>query len=158
MGMVFASCESNTNDELLTDALTTEEALNVVLADDIVADVDDVVEDDVVLGEMSSKAILNSMDTVKSVVARGNHPDCMERTVMETSNGKIVTLDFGDGCTGKRGREYAGKIVITYTKLDDSFTKEVSFESFSVNGNSDEGGKTISKVKENSNGNPERSH
>ncbi|WP_299162587.1 hypothetical protein [uncultured Tenacibaculum sp.] len=141
--LLFASCESN--EDLNLDSVTTEEALNVVLADDISAEIDEVVEDDGIESGFESK----------SATTPSNHPSCVERTSVDTANGKIVTLDFGDGCVGKRGREFAGKIIIEYVKTDTSFSKTLTFENFSVEGNSVEGGKSIVKVKENSNGNPE---
>ncbi|SEE16075.1 hypothetical protein SAMN04487765_1602 [Tenacibaculum sp. MAR_2010_89] len=145
--LVFTSCESNSNEELLNNDLTTEEALKVVLADDISSDVDDVIEDDSVESELASRGTTTS-----------NHPSCLERTVENTTNGKIVTLDFGAGCEGKKGRVFAGKIIIEYVRENDSFSKTVSFENFSVNGNAIEGGMSATKVKENTNGNPERTH
>ncbi|WP_435261441.1 hypothetical protein [Tenacibaculum sp. nBUS_03] len=146
--LLFASCESNSNEELLNDDLTTEEALKVVLADDITSDVDDVIEDDSAEIELASRGTSTT----------SNHPSCIVRTVEATTNGKIVNLDFGAGCEGKRGRIFAGKIIIEYVLENQSFSKTVSFENFSVNGNAIEGGMSASKVKENANGNPERSH
>ncbi|WP_299118537.1 hypothetical protein [uncultured Tenacibaculum sp.] len=143
--LLFASCESNDGIDLEANAVTTEEALNVVLADDISTEIDEVIEDDGIDSGFESK----------STTPSSNHPDCVVRTSEETATGKIVTLDFGDGCEGKRGREFAGKIIIEYVKTDSSFSKTVTFENFSVEGNSVEGGKSIVKVKENSNGNPE---
>ncbi|KAB1160782.1 hypothetical protein F7018_02600 [Tenacibaculum aiptasiae] len=143
--LLFASCESNDGIDLDANAVTTEEALNVVLADDISTEIDEVIEDDGIESGFESK----------SAAPSSNHPSCVVRTSEETATGKIVTLDFGDGCEGKRGREFAGKIIIEYVKTDSSFSKSVTFENFSVEGNSVEGGKSIVKVKENSNGNPE---
>lgn len=143
--LLFASCESNDGIDLEANAVTTEEALNVVLADDISTEIDEVIEDDGIESGFESK----------SATPSSNHPSCVVRTSEKTATGKIVTLDFGDGCEGKRGREFAGKIIIEYVKTDSSFSKTVTFENFSVEGNSVEGGKSIVKVKENSNGNPE---
>lgn len=142
--LLFASCESS--DEVNNfDETLTEEALNVVLADDISTEIEEVVEDDSAESGYESR---NSNTT-------SNHPNCIERSVEETTNGKIVTLDFGDGCEGRRGREFAGKIIIEYVKTSTSFSKTIAFENFSVEGNAVEGGKSIVKVKENANGNPE---
>ncbi|CAM1360364.1 conserved exported hypothetical protein [Tenacibaculum litopenaei] len=146
--LAFASCNTNDTDDLVSDVLTTEEALNVVLADDIASDVDDVIEDDAPLSEGSARG----------TSSQGNHPQCLTRTVEDTATGKIVTLDFGTGCEGRKGRVYAGKIIITYVKDTGSFSKTVRFDNFSVNGNAVEGGKSVSKVRENANGNPERTH
>ncbi|WP_028890052.1 hypothetical protein [Tenacibaculum ovolyticum] len=141
--LVFASCESN--DTVSLDEVSIEEVLNVVLADDISAEIDAVVEDDSTENNLESKGT-----TVVS-----NHPSCVQRTSEDTANGKIVTLDFGDGCIGRRGKEFAGKIIIEYVKTDDNFSKTLSFENFMVEGNTIEGGKSIVKIKENLNGNPQ---
>ncbi|CAM1358852.1 hypothetical protein [Tenacibaculum xiamenense] len=146
--LALASCESNDSELTLNDTLTTEEVQNVVLADDYSSDVEDVIEDDAVVTEVAGRG-----HTPPS-----NHPDCLIRTVEETTNGKIVTLDFGDGCEGRRGRIFAGKIIIEYTRVDGTFSKVVSFEGFSVNDNGIEGSVSVSKMQENSNGNPERSY
>ncbi len=142
--LLFASCESSEEINSFDETLT-EEALNIVLADDISTEIDEVVEDD---------SIESGFDS-RSSNTTSNHTSCVERTVEETTNGKIVTLDFGDGCEGRRGREFAGKIIIEYVKTDTSLSKTLTFENFSVEGNTVEGGKSIVKVKENANGNPE---
>lgn len=142
--LLFASCESSEEINSFDEALT-EEALNIVLADDISTEIDEVVEDDSIESGFESR----SSNTTN------NHTSCVERTVEETTNGKIVTLDFGEGCEGRRGREFAGKIIIEYVKTDTSLSKTLTFENFSVEGNTVEGGKSIVKVKENANGNPE---
>ncbi|MBA6157142.1 hypothetical protein H3Z83_11520 [Tenacibaculum sp. S7007] len=142
--LLFASCESSEEISSFDETLT-EEALNVVLADDISTEIDEVVEDDSIESGYESKGTTTT----------SYHTSCIERTVEETTNGKIVTLDFGDGCEGRRGREFAGKIIIEYEKNDTSLSKTLTFENFSVEGNTVEGGKSIVKVKENANGNPE---
>lgn len=141
--LMFASCESN--ESLNSGAITTEEALNVILVDDISAEIDAVIEDDSVENNLESKSLISS----------GSHPGCVERTSVDTENGKIVTLDFGEGCVGRRGKEFAGKIIIEYVKTATNFSKTLTFENFSVEGNIVEGGKSIVKVIENSNGYPE---
>ncbi len=156
--VAFASCESNEDIQMNSDTLTAEEALQLVLVDDISAEVDDVIEDDAILGE--SYAITSDATTSLSMPnqTKGNHPDCLQRTVEDTSNGKTVILDFGEGCSGKKGSIFSGKIIIAYVKADGSFSKTITFENFFINGNAVEGGKSISKVRENNNGNPERTY
>ena len=143
--LLFASCQSNDGVELV-EPLTTEEALNVVLADDLSAEIDDVVEDDALDYNLSAKGT----DSNTSSAAK-----CAVRTVVDTTDGKIVTLDFGTGCIGRKGKEFAGKIIIEYVRTATGFSKTVTFENFSVEGNAIEGEKSIAKVKENANGNPE---
>ena len=146
--LALASCESNETNGLLNEELTAEEVLNVVLEDNISSDVEEVIEDDVALGEVAGKGTETA----------NKHPECVTRTVEETADGKIVTIDFGTDCTGKKGRVFKGKIIIEYVKVNGEFSKTVTFENFSINGNSIVGTISVSKVKENENGNPERSY
>jgi len=144
--LFFVSCESNDDTLEVAESLTTEEALNVVLADDISAEVDDVIEDDAIDYGLAGK----SEDSNTSTAAK-----CAVRTVEDTASGKIVTIDFGTGCEGRKGKVLAGKIIIEYVETADGFSKTVSFDGFSVEGNTVEGGKSIVKLTANTNGNPE---
>lgn len=144
--LLFVSCDSNDDNIDITENLTTEEALNVVLADDISAEVDDVIEDDAIDYGLSSKSPNGNTSSAAS---------CAVRTVEDTTSGKIVTIDFGTGCEGRKGKELAGKIIIEYVKTATGFTKTVSFDNFTVEGNLVEGGKSINKLTANANGNPE---
>ena len=146
--LTLTSCDSNETNELLNSDLTTEEVLNVVLEDDISSDLENIIEDDAAIGETAAKG----------ETSLSNHPECVLRTVEETTEGKIVTIDFGDGCTGKRGHVFAGKIIIEYVKVEGEFSKTVTFENFSVDGNSVAGTISVSKVRENAGGNPERTY
>ncbi|MDC1162548.1 hypothetical protein OAT18_03820, partial [Tenacibaculum sp.] len=140
--LLFASCESNEGIGLeTTQELEAEEVQNMVLVSDVSDDIDDILEDDAELNNFAKK----EEDT----------NDCKIRSVEETANGKIVTLDFGQECLGKRGRKLSGKIIIEYFKDDNEKSKKVTFEGFSVNGRTIEGSKSFSKMKENLNGNPE---
>lgn len=146
--LVLTSCESNETNGIITDELTAEETVNDVLVDDISSDVEDILDDDAVITEVAGRG-MNPPN---------HHPDCVIRTIEETANGAIVTLDFGDGCEGKRGNVFAGKIVITYVRADGEFSKSVAFEGFSINDNIINGSISVSKVKENTSGNPERTY
>ena len=149
--LIGISCQ-NSEADVLPETLTEipeDEVLNVVLVDDISDDIDNILDDD---DADFSKA------SAKGVTPPNNHPGCVVRSIEETTTGKIVTLDFGDGCETKRGRILTGKIIIEYVRSVDGYSKTVSFESFTVEGNSVEGSKSISKVKENASGNPEKTH
>ncbi|CAL2078612.1 hypothetical protein [Tenacibaculum sp. 190524A02b] len=149
--LIAASCQ-NSDADVLPETLTEipeDEVLNVVLADDISDDIDNILDDD---DADFSKA------SAKGVTPPNSHPGCVVRSIEETTTGKIVTLDFGDGCESKRGRVLTGKIIIEYVRTGDGFSKTVTFENFTAAGNSVEGTKSISKVKENASGNPEKTH
>ncbi len=144
IGLLFmASCESDKNEEIVNDSMSTEEVLNVIEADDISSSIDNLLEEDYDLftaGKTSSN--------------RANRPPgCVERTVEEIPNGKRVILDYGEGCG--RFVVLAGVIIKEYTREEGSYSRKVTFENFSINGNVFEGEKSFSKVRENANGNPQ---
>lgn len=152
MGMlIFASCSNNDGlDDVETD-LSTDDVEAVVLADDITSDIDNILEDD----DNDFNLLGKGVEQSKSSIA-----DCVVRTVEENPNENTITitLDFGDGCVGKRGREFKGKIIIVYERTDTGYSKSVTFEGFSIDGNVLEGSKSVVKVKENENGNKEATH
>ncbi len=149
--VVLASCSESEGVDTTETDLTTDDVEAVVLADDITADIDNVLEDD----DSDFNLLGKGVDQSKSSVA-----DCVVRTVEENPNENTVTitLDFGEGCVGKRGREFSGKIIIVYEKTDTGYSKSVTFEEFSIDGNQLGGAKSIVKVKENGNGNKEANH
>ncbi len=143
----FISCsDDNVN---ATSNLLPEEVQSVILVDDLTSDINNVIDDDAFLiagkEEVSNKSVVD---------------DCVVRTVeIDDANGtKTVTLDFGDGCTGKRGRELKGKIVIEYTEAANEFSKEITFIDFSVDGHQISGTKSVNKIQENASGNKEATH
>ncbi|AUC16215.1 hypothetical protein BTO06_14050 [Tenacibaculum sp. SZ-18] len=149
--VVLASCSDGEGIDTTETDLTTDDVEAVVLADDITADIDNILEDD----DNDFNLLGKGVDQSKSSVS-----DCVVRTVEENPNENTVTitLDFGEGCVGKRGREFAGKIIIVYEKTDSGYSKSVTFEELSIDGNQLEGSKSIVKVKENGNGNKEATH
>ncbi|OSY88673.1 hypothetical protein WH52_03070 [Tenacibaculum holothuriorum] len=145
--LVLASC-SNNEDGINLDTLSeisNEEAERIVLADDMSEEVGEVLEDDALDYDLAGKGT-----TVSSSVA-----PCVDRSKETTANGVIVTLDFGDGCTTRRGRTMTGKVIIEYTRTAEGYSKSVSFEDFSIDENKIEGSMSAERVKENANGNPE---
>lgn len=63
---------------------------------------------------------------------------------------KTITIDFGDGCTGPRGRVRKGKIIITYTGrlLEPGAVHTVTFEDFYINDIRIEGTRTKENLSE----------
>lgn len=149
--LVFASCSENADTKLVDNTLSSDDVAKLVLVDDINADIDNILEDDDNDFNLSAKGGDQSTSSVA---------ECVVRTVAEDPNNqtKTITLDFGDGCTGKRGREFSGKIIIVYQRTDNGYSKSVTFENFVVDGNKIEGSKAVSKVKENASGNKEATH
>ena len=136
------------NDEVNTVSEVSEiEIQNMILADDISASIDNILDDD------DFSLLGKGVDTNKSSVA-----SCVIRTFVEDGDTVTITLDFGDSCTGYYGLEFSGNIVIEYTRTDAGYKKEVAFEGFTVDGNSINGTKSVVKVRENINGNREATH
>lgn len=67
---------------------------------------------------------------------------------------RVVTIDFGTGCTGADGRIRQGKIIVTYTghHLDSGASKNVSFDSYFVNDNQILGTRTVTNNGHNASG------
>jgi hypothetical protein len=63
---------------------------------------------------------------------------------------KTITIDFGDGCIGPRGRERKGRIIITYTGrlLEPGAVHTVTFEDFYINDIRIEGTRTKQNLSE----------
>lgn len=83
--------------------------------------------------------------------------DCV--TVTDTGSDaypRTVTLDYGDGCEGPGGHVRAGVIAITWSAAPDEIgsTRTVNFVSFSFNGRSISGTRTVTYNGTNSVGNP----
>lgn len=153
--LFLASCSNN--DESLTEetSATTEDVVALarqeVLSEDVSAEVSNIVDSDELDFGIAARPGKHGKKKGKSCVA-----DCATRTVEETTNGRIVTLDFGtEGCQGKRGKTFAGKIIVTYVENESGYTKTVTFSDFTVDGNKVEGTKKIEKVNANANGNPQ---
>lgn len=138
---LFISCSENETN-LLQKTLPDSEIQMAIMTDGLSADVNSIVEQDEIDGRYASKGESNSST-------------CATRTVTTTDTGKLVVLDFGDGCTGDNGKEYAGKINIAYTRAITGYSKKVMFDGFTINGNLFAGTKSIVWLKENANKNPE---
>ena len=70
--------------------------------------------------------------------------DCPVMTLNLTANPKVITIDFGTGCTGKDGKVRSGKILVTSSTLENfSIERVKTFDNFYVDGKKVEG--TITK-------------
>ncbi|MEM7298140.1 MAG: hypothetical protein AAF391_07725 [Bacteroidota bacterium] len=71
---------------------------------------------------------------------------CAAITHDEENN--TLTIDYGDGCEGPRGRVRAGKIIITYDsrKLEPGSFRQATFEDFSVDGVLIEGTRRVENI------------
>ena len=128
IGFALASCQKDAAD---SEYELAEEAIYSKM-------MDEEVEEDVDMLTMNKKE--------SSKEERDRHfKGCAVITHDTASFPKVITIDFGDGCEGRRGKEKAGKIIITHT---DSLHKPgakrtVEFDNFSIDGNPVVGSKTI---------------
>lgn len=93
------------------------------------------------------EAIYLKFNLLKSAVTEGDYylTKCPVLTLDSTSTMKILTIDFGTGCTGKDGKLRSGKIIVTSTSFISNTRERVkTFNNFYVEGKKVEG--TISKT------------
>jgi hypothetical protein len=85
----------------------------------------------------------------------GYRASCATVTADTASSPRVLTLDFGSGCTGNDGRTRSGKIIITFTgRYRDAGTViSHTFDNFYINGNKVEGTKTVTNMGLNAEGN-----
>lgn len=81
---------------------------------------------------------------------------CATVTVSSSSFPKLITIDFGSGCTDFQGRVRTGKI---FVNLSDTFSNEgairtVTFENFTINGIGIAGSRVTTNTGNNSSGQP----
>lgn len=140
----FSSCKKETT--TLTDT-DTAPASNHALADNIFTEAQNIADDAAANGSVSFKT--DGADDLLSgcaIVSRDT-----------TSSPRVMTIDFGTGCTGNDGRTRAGKIIVSYTgKYKDAGTTiTYHFQGYSVNGNlvSDNSTKTVINMGRNASNN-----
>ena len=143
--LLFTSCNNDEDTDTTTLTLPAEEVQNLLLAENISSEIAVILEDD-----DFNFSLLKEPTSSKTSTA-----NCAVRTITqdEVNQTKTITLDFGEGCIGERGKKLAGKLITTYQRTANGFTKAVTFDSFFVNDNAIEGTKSLMLVKENSKGN-----
>ncbi len=138
----LVSCNGNlnigTNAALSTTA--TDEAQVASINDEVLSSVDQYAQE----FENSNYQKVSGAQKVKSATAA----DTVIVSVDNSEAGvfpKVITLDFGDGFTGRRGNVLKGKIIVTISgrmALAGS-VRTITFEDFYVNDNKVEGIKTV---------------
>ncbi len=116
--------------------MTIEEAIPVVNQETTVEEI--LLEFDA----LSDEAVSLKLDAGKSDVAEGDFylTSCSVITIDNTMDPKIITIDFGTGCTGKDGKVRSGQIIITSTSFENASAERViSFRDFFVDGRKIEG-------------------
>jgi hypothetical protein len=115
---------------------TIEDAVPVVEQETIVEEL--VVE----LDAMADEAISLKLNEGKSTSGECDFylSSCSVITIDNTTDPKVITIDFGTGCTGKDGKVRSGKIIITSTSFTDATSERIkTFEDFYVDGRKVEG-------------------
>lgn len=84
-------------------------------------------------------------------------PECVTITKVLTTNTKIITIDFGDGCVTKNENIVSGKINMEYIYniTDLTVTIDYTFDNFYFNSKKVEGEINKIRIRFNENGNPE---
>jgi hypothetical protein len=83
------------------------------------------------------------------VLAPSNSSICTTAVVNHNQSGKIITVDFGNGCTSPNGTLRKGKITFSYTTenfLLPGFSVVTTFQGYEVNGLKVEGTRTITNT------------
>lgn len=144
---LFSSCskESGSIDQVSLE-LADDDAISNAVYEDIFNSVDNA---DIILNSFLQKG------DVKSVVV----DTCPLITITHLTDGiwpKVITLDYGAGCTGFFENTRAGKIIITVTdpRLKTGSKRTVTFENYYHNGIKIEGIKETTNEGPNSNQNP----
>lgn len=144
----FMSCKKDT---------TFIEQPNIDLADD--AAVSDAVYEDVFNTADNAGIILDMMtksDDSKSVVV--NTDSCPAIIITHPETGiwpKVITVDYGTGCSGFGGDTRSGKIIIEVTgpRMEVGSTRTITFDNYFFNGIKVEGTKVVENTGYNTNQN-----
>lgn len=138
----FSSCEKE-NRAVSEDESTL--SIQETQAEEVTADIDVLVDEAIDLNASQLKSA--------SLASAFYLTDCPIITINKNATPQVITIDFGNSCTGKDGKVRSGKIIITSA----SFTtfpsvRDKSFDNYSVDSKKIEGTitKTISKDQENS--------
>lgn len=145
--ILFQSCEKEASD--LTDdeiAIAEDDALAENLFDDIfdvALAAEQLIDGQIYNGSLKSSVVSDSCPNVTV-----NHPD-------STRWPKIITIDYGDGCTGFYEQTRSGKIIIQVTGRyrAEGTSRTITLENYYINGIHIEGTKTVTNDGENENGN-----
>ena len=126
LGMV--SCQKDETKTQISSVQIDQE----VVAEDLLVELD----------ELTDEAVDIKMNTLKSADDERVYIDdsCPVITYDGTSDPRVITLDFGDGCAGRDGKTRSGKIIITSSSFEDTTMERTkSFEDFVVEGKKIEG-------------------
>lgn len=112
--------------------------------------------------ESTADAVLGMIDIAfdeqedRSAVQESFFSDCVSVTVSSENEVVFITLDFGLGCELSNGALVSGKINLTYGPVQaGTATITYNLEDFTYNQKAVQGGGSIFRQRENTNGNPQ---
>lgn len=151
---MIMSCENSSDMTDEVQSISEEETLTLIESNDINDEVDDII-DEVIAEEFG---IAGKEEAAKNDnPSKNGRPDCAVKTIEIKGTTVSMTLDFGDGCEMKNGHVLSGKILMKATLDLDTKTKEIThtYDGFMVDDVSVSGTSTITRIRENEDGNPE---
>jgi hypothetical protein len=124
LSLFFTACNDDDTQELIVEEAITSE--DMTTAENISMDIMEVADEQMEVVEAG----------LADLTANTRGGGCVEIT-LENPWGifpNTITLDFGDGCTGPKGRTRSGKIIITVsdTMKNAGATRTLTFEDFFV--------------------------
>ncbi len=142
------SCKKTNEDLTATNdviAAAQDDSENASTSDDVFNEVDNYAK----AIEASNFSQMKSIEGVCAPTITITHAN------ESTTFPKVITLDFGAGCTGRNGNVKKGKVIFTISaKWAKDATRTISFENFYINERKIEGSKTVTNKGLNTNGNP----
>lgn len=145
--LTFTSCSK---DENTTKPLTENDILAENKIDAAIEDISDLVENQYLTQEAEAK---------RQTAPASFLPPCAVVTVNRTFTSYTRTVDFGTaGCDLGNGNIMRGKIIMHFSADFNTLTTIISytFDDFYHNNNHIVGNKTMTRIRQNANGNPER--
>lgn len=146
--VIFTSCNKEEN---TTKPITSADVLAESKIDAAIADISSLIENQYIAQESFSN---------KQIAPASLLPSCAVVTTDRTFTSWTRTVDFGtSGCELSNGNVFRGKIIMHFGTDFSTLNTTISytFENFYHNDNHIEGNKTMTRVRENANGNPESS-
>ena len=142
VGLLVTACNSNEEVSLVEGFGAEESALweSVDLALD---------------GEIDGASFGSFTGNKSELAGRGGLSDCATVTSSGDEFPKTITIDFGEGCEGRRGHVKSGVIVITLTDelINAGASRTVSFENFYVDDKAVTGSRVVTNEGQNGDGN-----
>ena len=138
--LLFISCNDG-DSEIVTNQISTEEAIDVIAAEDASNDAEAIVEDYL--------AFETGISAKSEIAEKGpQFLDCRVKTIVVEGKTKTVTIDFGEGCEMPNGNILKGKIIIVHEidATSPKLTITTSYDNFYVNDLKVEPGSYVSVI------------